>query len=215
MWRSSCLHRAGCTQRAFSSSTRRHRSHYDTLSIPRNASRAQIKSAFYKLSKELHPDRRPDDPLAKEKFTKISEAYSILGSDRQRRIYDRSLDQPSQQSHHSQHTYHDPYSAYEPKRPKRTARHAWSSKNTARGRTWSYTYTYTNSGPRTYTAHSGDPFSSPYAQRATGRRPPTSQEQEQTDHDSIVKESGVVRFIQVASILAFVMFLSGGGTART
>jgi hypothetical protein len=128
-----------------------------------------------------------------------------------RRIYDRSLEHP--QSHYGQSTHYDTQSSYDFKRPSKSARHAWS-KNSTRGRTWSYTYTYTRSG-RTYTAHSDDPFSSPFTQRATGRRPSPSQERQQSENDNITKESGVVRFIQVASILAFVMLLSGGGTART
>ncbi|KZS95137.1 DnaJ-domain-containing protein [Sistotremastrum niveocremeum HHB9708] len=70
--------------RCFSSSACRLATHYDTLAIPRDASRAQIKSKFYTLSKELHPDTHPNDPAAKSKFQKITEAYSVLGDERQR-----------------------------------------------------------------------------------------------------------------------------------
>jgi len=210
MWPASVARRRFTTSRRLST-------HYDTLSIPRNASRAQIKSAFYKLSKELHPDTHPNDPQAKEKYVKVSGAYSVLGNDRQRRIYDRTLEQPSHQHHsyHYQSPYHDPHSAYEYRRPSQSAKHAWNSKHTARGHSWSYTYTYTHSDPKTHKAHSEDPFSSPYVRRATGKRPSASQERQHDENDKIVRESSLIRFIQVASILTFVMFLSGGGVART
>ena len=52
---------------------------------------------FYKLSKSHHPDLHPDDPEASNRFVRISEAYSTLGSPSKRARYDRDLarSQPS------------------------------------------------------------------------------------------------------------------------
>lgn len=62
--------------------------HYSTLQLPRSATQAQIKSQFYKLSKELHPDVNPSDD-AKKRFQEVSEAYATLGHPAQRKTYDR------------------------------------------------------------------------------------------------------------------------------
>ncbi|PWN51519.1 hypothetical protein IE53DRAFT_47792 [Violaceomyces palustris] len=56
---------------------------YDTLKVKRDASRAQIKAQFYKLSKELHPDVNPSDD-AKRQFQEVSEAYAVLGTESSR-----------------------------------------------------------------------------------------------------------------------------------
>lgn len=61
---------------------------YQTLQVERGATQAQIKSQFYKLSKELHPDVNPSDD-AKKRFQEVSEAYATLGQPTNRRSYDR------------------------------------------------------------------------------------------------------------------------------
>jgi len=66
-------------------------SHYDTLGVPTTASQAEIKAAFYRLSKEFHPDRNPDSLEAVERFKRVSAAYEVVGNPEQRRRYDAQL----------------------------------------------------------------------------------------------------------------------------
>ena len=51
---------------------------YATLNVKRDASEADIKKAYRKLAKELHPDRNKDNPKASERFSKVTSAYDIL-----------------------------------------------------------------------------------------------------------------------------------------
>ncbi len=62
---------------------------YSTLGIARTASEADIKSAYRKLAKELHPDRNKDKPDASEKFSDITRAYDLLSDKAKRAQYDR------------------------------------------------------------------------------------------------------------------------------
>ncbi|KAJ1038274.1 hypothetical protein NDA11_001272 [Ustilago hordei] len=68
--------------------------HYSTLQVARSATQAEIKSQFYKLSKELHPDVNASDD-AKKRFQEVSEAYATLGHPSQRKTYDRQSQSPS------------------------------------------------------------------------------------------------------------------------
>ena len=63
--------------------------YYEILGIEKNASEKEIKTAYRKLAFECHPDRNPDDPLAEDKFKKISEAYAVLMDEGKRKQYDR------------------------------------------------------------------------------------------------------------------------------
>ncbi|WP_292899782.1 MULTISPECIES: DnaJ C-terminal domain-containing protein [unclassified Nitratireductor] len=65
------------------------RNPYDVLGVARNASSKDIKSAYRKLAKQYHPDQKPDDPKAKERFAEIGQAYEVLGDEKQRRAFDR------------------------------------------------------------------------------------------------------------------------------
>ncbi|XP_032742568.1 dnaJ homolog subfamily C member 30, mitochondrial [Rattus rattus] len=64
---------------------------YDLLGVPTTATQAQIKAAYYRQSFLYHPDRNPGSTEAAERFTRISEAYLVLGSTILRRKYDRGL----------------------------------------------------------------------------------------------------------------------------
>jgi molecular chaperone DnaJ len=62
---------------------------YELLGVPRDADEQQIKKAFRKLARELHPDVNKHDPEAEEKFKEAAEAYEILSDSERRSIYDR------------------------------------------------------------------------------------------------------------------------------
>ncbi|KIH65179.1 DnaJ domain protein [Ancylostoma duodenale] len=65
------------------------RDFYKILGVPRNANANQIKKAYRKLAKELHPDKHPNDELAHEKFQDLGAAYEVLSDKEKRATYDR------------------------------------------------------------------------------------------------------------------------------
>jgi molecular chaperone DnaJ len=67
----------------------RPRDPYDVLGVPRDADEGQIKKAFRRLARELHPDVNRHDPDAEEKFKEAAEAYEILSDSERRATYDR------------------------------------------------------------------------------------------------------------------------------
>lgn len=62
---------------------------YTTLGVARGASEKDIKSAYRKLAKELHPDRNKDNPKAAERFSKVTNAYDLLSDKGKRAQFDR------------------------------------------------------------------------------------------------------------------------------
>ena len=62
---------------------------YSTLGIARSASEKDIKSAYRKLAKELHPDRNKDNPKATERFSVVTGAYDLLSDKDKRARFDR------------------------------------------------------------------------------------------------------------------------------
>ena len=62
---------------------------YTTLGVAKSASEAEIKSAYRKLAKELHPDKNKDNPKASEKFSDVTKAYDLLSDKTKRAQYDR------------------------------------------------------------------------------------------------------------------------------
>lgn len=62
---------------------------YSTLGVARSASEADIKKAYRKLAKELHPDRNKDNKAASEKFSKVTAAYDLLSDKDKRARFDR------------------------------------------------------------------------------------------------------------------------------
>jgi len=61
---------------------------YKVLGVAKGARDDEIRRAYRKLAKELHPDVRPDDPAASERFKKVTAAYDILGDATKRQRYD-------------------------------------------------------------------------------------------------------------------------------
>ncbi len=65
------------------------RDYYDVLGVARNADDTEIKKAFRRLARELHPDVNKDDPDAEAKFKEAAEAYEVLSDSDRRATYDR------------------------------------------------------------------------------------------------------------------------------
>ncbi len=62
--------------------------YYETLGVERDASPTEVKRAFRRLARELHPDVNDHDPEAEEKFKAAAEAYEVLSDPERRRTYD-------------------------------------------------------------------------------------------------------------------------------
>lgn len=62
---------------------------YSILGVARGASEQEVKSAYRKLAKQLHPDRNKDNPKAAERFSEITRAYDLLSDKDKRARFDR------------------------------------------------------------------------------------------------------------------------------
>ena len=65
------------------------RDYYQTLGVPRTATPADIKKAFRKLAREHHPDKKPGDKAAEQRFKDVNEANDVLSDPDKRAKYDR------------------------------------------------------------------------------------------------------------------------------
>ncbi len=65
------------------------RCYYETLSVSRTATDAELKSAYRKLAMQWHPDRNPGNDESEHKFKEINEAYDVLKDGDKRAAYDR------------------------------------------------------------------------------------------------------------------------------
>jgi molecular chaperone DnaJ len=63
--------------------------YYELLGVSRSAGEQDIKKAFRRLARELHPDVNTEDPHAEERFKEAAEAYEVLSDPGRREIYDR------------------------------------------------------------------------------------------------------------------------------
>src|SRR5437899_12641023 len=62
---------------------------YDVLGVSKTASAADIKGAYRKLAKKLHPDANKHDPKAATRFAELNAAYEIVGDEKKRKAFDR------------------------------------------------------------------------------------------------------------------------------
>ncbi|MFX0037357.1 MAG: molecular chaperone DnaJ [Candidatus Hermodarchaeota archaeon] len=65
------------------------RDYYEVLGVSKDASLNDIKLAYRRLARKLHPDLNKTDPQAKEKFIELQEAYEVLSDEQKRQNYDR------------------------------------------------------------------------------------------------------------------------------
>ncbi len=70
-------------------STNKKRDYYEVLGVEKNANENDIKLAYRRLARKLHPDLNKTDPKAKEKFIELQEAYEVLSDANKRHNYDR------------------------------------------------------------------------------------------------------------------------------
>ncbi|XP_072292603.1 dnaJ homolog subfamily C member 9 [Eucyclogobius newberryi] len=61
---------------------------YEVLGTSKQATEADIRRAYYKVSLKVHPDRAPDDELATEKFQVLGKVYAVLSDAEQKTVYD-------------------------------------------------------------------------------------------------------------------------------
>jgi curved DNA-binding protein CbpA len=71
------------------------RQYYDLLEVSTGATSAELKKAYYKRSRQVHPDRNPDDPESARKFQELSHAYQVLSNEQTRAAYDKNGKQES------------------------------------------------------------------------------------------------------------------------
>jgi len=62
---------------------------YEVLGVQRTASAADVKKAYRKLAKKLHPDSNKKDPKAADKFAELNSAHEIIGDEDKRKAFDR------------------------------------------------------------------------------------------------------------------------------
>lgn len=62
---------------------------YSVLGVPKTATEKELKSAYRKLAKTLHPDQNPDNPKAHERFAEVTSAYDFLSDATKRAQFDR------------------------------------------------------------------------------------------------------------------------------
>lgn len=65
-----------------------YKDYYEILGVPKTATKADIKKAYRRLARQLHPDRNPGDRDAEKKFKDANEAHAVLSDAEKRKRYD-------------------------------------------------------------------------------------------------------------------------------
>ncbi|XP_039219366.1 dnaJ homolog subfamily C member 4 isoform X1 [Crotalus tigris] len=133
-------------------------SHYEVLGIKQNATSKEIKQAFFKKSKQLHPDSDPANPELHSQFVKLNEAYNVLSKERSRRDYDaqQTLRKAWPGPEAQRPSARDPFDPLHVHRQQRSGQQAWEGQ-----------------GPR---RHSAEDFFHSDHFRAAGRNPDPSED---------------------------------------
>src|SRR5258708_6393167 len=67
---------------------------YELLRVRRNASETEVRRAYQRLARALHPDLNPGDPVAADRFRTVSRAFEVLSDSERRAAYDRGEASP-------------------------------------------------------------------------------------------------------------------------
>src|ERR1700739_711378 len=62
---------------------------YEVLGVDRKANAGEIKTAYRRLAKKLHPDANKNDPKAASRFAELNAAHELLGDEDKRKAFDR------------------------------------------------------------------------------------------------------------------------------
>ncbi|HEX9147581.1 MAG TPA: DnaJ domain-containing protein, partial [Thermoanaerobaculia bacterium] len=65
------------------------RDYYEVLGVAKGATEADVKKAYRRLARKLHPDVNPGDKTSQKRFQEVQEAYDVLKDAEKRRAYDR------------------------------------------------------------------------------------------------------------------------------
>jgi len=201
-------------RRAFRTTAIASATHYDVLSLPKSATRSQIKARFYKLSKDLHPDLNPSKD-AKERYLKVSEAYNILGDEKRRSDYDRSLQLSTTSYPDSSPSTSYPSWMHSDLHRRRGATHAWERHRRSAG---------PGAGRYGPDPHGSQHFYSRYNEytmygtakrRGSANANASGDSKEDTPEQRVSNESVMWRVVQVVGVLWLVVTIGGGWSAHS